>query len=183
MRFLQSFCSCFFVSSDRSSYRDSALVLVQATFQILSISTNIHSFFFLQIECRVIIISLILCSLPSFFLVVSLFSLFFSWSLFFSFFLLFSLYLRDPWYQWDPWYPWDLWYLWFCLSSLGFLLSERMISWPLERVNVVFFGSFRETFNDLAFEIKARSFSKHCVPFGFSTIFRHSLLQGKGTKN
>ena len=35
----------------------------------------------------------------------------------------------------------------------------------------------------LTFEIKARSFSKHCVPFGFSTIFRHSLLQGKGTKN
>ena len=78
MRFLQSFCSCFFVSSDRSSYRDSALVLVQATFQILSLSTNIHSFFFLQIECRVIIID------PG--------HLFLSISLFFSLFLSISLY-------------------------------------------------------------------------------------------
>ena len=26
---------------------------------------------------------------------------------------------------WYLWYPWYSWYLWFCLSSLGFLLSER----------------------------------------------------------
>ena len=43
-------------SSDRSSYRDSGLLLVWQLFQILSISAIIHTFFFLRIECRLIMI-------------------------------------------------------------------------------------------------------------------------------
>ena len=80
-----------FVSSDRSSYSDSGLLYFiirpQPLFEISSISSNIN-FFFLQIECRLIIIdpghifSLFL-SFLSFSLYFSLFSLFFS--LFISF--------------------------------------------------------------------------------------------------
>ena len=95
------------ISSDRSSYRDSGLLLVQQLFQILSISANIHSFFFLQIECRLIIIDSG--------------HLFLSFSLFFSLFLSFSLYISISLY-------FSLFSLFFSLFSLFFSLFLSFIS-------------------------------------------------------